>query len=695
MSIFQAMEEKRDLVSWGTMISAASAPTAATLFLEMLEEGSLLPNEFCYSAVVKACSEDELLLGLGLAVFGHVIKTGNFGSSLDVCLGCALIDLFANDSDLDSAKKVFERMPRMNVVAWTQMIARSAPGDAVDLFLDMEEAGFLPDQFTLSSVISAATEKGFFQLGRQLHGRVIVLGLSGDVYVGCSLVDMYGKAAVEESISESRKAFDRMREKNVMTWTAIISAYSQRRLEEQALDLFSKMMEEGEVKPNEITLSAVLRAAGNISNVAAGEQIYTLAVKTGVASVNCLGNAFVSMYARSGRMGEARRALDNFLEKNLNTGISYLTLASLLSAVASVGATSEGKQLHAWLMKSSSLSDLGVFNSLISMYSKCGDIADACKVFDRMISKNIVSWTAMIGGLAKHGFAEKAVFLFEKMLREGLRPNEVAYTGVLSACAHAGMEEQAWRHFYGMSREHGISPRMEHYACMVDLLGRSGRLEKAVEFISEMPVKANALVWRSLLGACKIYGEIKIGEKAAMEILELEPSDPAAYVLLSNIYASTGRWNEVAEIRRKMKERKLRKEAGLSWIEIGGAVHEFHAGDTRHVRSGEIYEKLDEIAAAIKEIGYEPDLSADLHDVEEELKERFLFQHSEKIAVAFGLISADSLQPLRVFKNLRICGDCHRAIKLISEVTGRTIIIRDANRFHRFERGLCSCRDYW
>ncbi|KAA8519654.1 hypothetical protein F0562_013901 [Nyssa sinensis] len=226
-----------------------------------------------------------------------------------------------------------------------------------------------------------------------------------------------------------------------------------------------------------------------------------------------------------------------------------------------------------------------------------------------------------------------------------------------------------------MYKEHGINPRMEHYACMVDLLGRSGFLEKAIHFINSMPFKPDPLVWRTLLGACQVHGNLELGKHAAKMILEQDPNDPASYILLSNLYASTGMWEDVMTIRKIMKERNLVKEAGCSWIETENRVHKFHVGDTSHPQAQEIYEELDKLALKIKEMGYVPDTDFVLHDVEKEQKEKYLFQHSEKIAVGFGLINTSKPKPIRVFKNLRVCGDCHTALKYISMATGREIIV--------------------
>ncbi|KAI8030013.1 Pentatricopeptide repeat-containing protein [Camellia lanceoleosa] len=294
------------------------------------------------------------------------------------------------------------------------------------------------------------------------------------------------------------------------------------------------------------------------------------------------------------------------------------------------------------------------------MYSKCRNIEAAFQVFTDIEDHTVISWTSIVMGLAKHGFATGALKMFQEMLKTGIKPNEVTYIAVLSACSHVGMINEGWKHFNAMYEEHGISPRMEHYACMVDLLGRSGFLEEAIQFINSMPFMADALVWRTLLGACQGHGQ----------------------------------WDEVVRIRKNMKERNLVKEAGCSWIETENKVYKFHVGDTSHPQAREIYEELDQLSLKIKELGYVPNTNFVLHDVEEEQKQQYLFQHNEKIAVAFGLISTSKSKPIRVFKNLRVCGDCHTAMKYISIATGREIVLRDSNRFHHFKGGACPCNDY-
>ncbi|XP_030456093.1 pentatricopeptide repeat-containing protein At3g49170, chloroplastic [Syzygium oleosum] len=726
--VFRDMGDKRDLVSWSSMISCYANNRmefeAVDTFVRMLEDG-FFPNDYCFAAAIRACSVPANA-SIGDTVFGFIMKSGYLDS--DVCVGCALIDMFAKGSaDLVSARKVFEKMPERNVVAWTLMMTRctqlGCPEKAVDLFLDMLVSGPVPDRFALTAVLSACSELELLSLGVQLHSWAIRSGLASDVCVGCSLVDMYVKSVASGSLHDSRKVFDRMQDHNVMSWTAIITGYVHAEENEEAIKLFWEMTK-GPVRPNHFTFASVLKACGSICDVDMGIQIYALAIKLGFACDTCVGNSLISMYARSGHMEDAQRAFDALFEKNLvsyNTlvdayakslesdeafellheieergmGTSAFTFASLLSGAACVGAIGKGEQIHARMVKSGLDSNQCISNALISMYSRCGNIEAAFRVFNETGEKNIITWTSMITGFAKHGFGTRALDTFHKMLDAGVRPNEITYVAVLSSCSHVGLISDGWKHFRSMYTEHGIVPRTEHYACMVDLLGRSGSLAEALKFINSMPFRADTLVWRTFLGACRVHGNVELAKEAAAMIFEQEPDDPAVYILLSNMYASAGLWEDAAAIRKKMKLKNLTKEAGCSWIEVKNTVHKFYVGDTSHPKAREIYDELDQLASRIKKLGYVPNTEFVLHDVEEEKKEQYLLQHSEKIAVVFGLISTSSPKSIRVFKNLRICGDCHSAFKYISMATGRSIVVRDANRFHHFMDGRCSCNDYW
>ncbi|KAJ9550445.1 hypothetical protein OSB04_014490 [Centaurea solstitialis] len=545
---------------------------------------------------------------IGEVIFGFVIKSGYF--ELDVCVGCALIDLFAKGfRDLVSAKKVFDKMPERNSVTWTLLITRYAQlgyhEDGIELFLSMLLCGFMPDRFTLSSVVSACAELGFVSVGQQLHSWVIKSGLCLDVCVGCSLVDMYAKCATttNEPMEDARKVFQRMPHHNVMSWTAIITGHVQSGgLDRTAIELYCKMITQGDVLPNHITYSSLLKACASLSNLevacmpdAGSMEDAQMAFEVLVDKNLISHNAILEGYAKNASLGKAFNMFNQFEE---TTGVvDSFTFASLLSASASVGAIGKGEEIHA----------------------RCGDIEAAARVFSRMEQRNVISWTSIVTSFAKHGMATRALETFHQMLNAGMKPNEVTYIAVLSACSHVGM--------------------------VVDLLGRSGSLEKALDLIKSMPFKADALVWRTLLGACQVHGNTELGRLAAKMIIGQDPDDPAAYILLSNLYASKGQWEEVVKIRKTMKERNLVKEAGCSWVEAENQTHKFYVGDTCHPRTHEIYKELHQLVMDIKKLGYVPDTGFVLHDMDEKEKEGYLVQHSEKIAVAFGLISMSKTKP--------------------------------------------------
>jgi pentatricopeptide repeat protein len=329
------------------------------------------------------------------------------------------------------------------------------------------------------------------------------------------------------------------------------------------------------------------------------------------------------------------------------------------------------------------------------MYSKRGDIESAFEVFKRQRERDLVSWNSIISGYAQHGYGRKALEVFEEMQRQNLEMDGVTFIGVISACTHTGLANEGQRYFDIMVKDHHIEPRMEHYSCMVDLYGRAGMLVKAMEIINEMPFPASANVWRTLLAASCIHRNLEVGKLAADKLISLQPQNPASYVLLTNMYASVGNWKERAKVRKLMEEKKVKKVAGYSWIEVKNKTYTFLAGDVSHPLSNQIYAKLEELSCQLKGAGYQPDTSYVFQDVDEEHKEAILSQHSERLAIAFGLIGTPPGTPLQIVKNLRVCGDCHSVIKLISILEGRDIVVRDSNRFHHFKGGLCSCGDYW
>ncbi|CAN0878740.1 Pentatricopeptide repeat-containing protein At2g41080 [Linum grandiflorum] len=342
---------------------------------------------------------------------------------------------------------------------------------------------------------------------------------------------------------------------------------------------------------------------------------------------------------------------------------------------------------------------LVVCSSLAHMYMRSGSLEEGEKIIKSMpIHADNVLWSSMIAAYGFHGKGEEAIKLFDEMQGNGLEPNEVTFLSLLYACSHCGLKEKGMQFFQEMEERFGMTPSVQHYTCMVDLLGRSGQLKQAEDMIRSMPVKVkpDAAIWKTLLSACKIHKDADMAERIAEEVLKLQPEDAASYVLLANAKASARRWNEVSEVWKEMRRKNVKKEPGVSWLEVKNQVHQFCMADKYHPESEKIESYLMELIEEIKEKKrYVPDVGSVLHDMCVDEKEYNLLHHSEKLAVAFGLMYVPAGMPIRIMKNLRICGDCHDAIRCISEVRNREIVVRDGSRFHHFKDGKCSCGDYW
>lgn len=317
-------------------------------------------------------------------------------------------------------------------------------------------------------------------------------------------------------------------------------------------------------------------------------------------------------------------------------------------------------------------------------------------IFDWVNEKDEASWNVLIAGYGIHGHGLKAIELFKSMQSYGCRPDSFTFMGLLMACNHAGLVAEGLEYLGQMQSLYGIRPKLEHYACVVDMLGRAGQLNEALKLVNEMPDEPDSGIWSSLLSSCRNYGDLDIGEEVAKKLLELGPDKAENYVLVSNLYAGLGKWDEVRKVRQRMKDIGLQKDAGCSWIEIGGKVYRFLVGgDGSLLESKRIQQTWTKLEKKISKIGYKPDTSCVLHELEEEEKIEILKSHSEKLAISFGLLNTAEGTTLRVCKNLRICVDCHNAIKLVSKVVKREIIVRDNKRFHHFKNGFCTCGDYW
>ena len=329
------------------------------------------------------------------------------------------------------------------------------------------------------------------------------------------------------------------------------------------------------------------------------------------------------------------------------------------------------------------------------MYAKCGSIVEARQLFDLMTDKNVVTWTAMISAYGLHGHGNEALKLFNEMLHSGLPPCNISFLSVLYACSHAGLVRKGNEIFHSMVHDYGFQPLPEHYACMVDILGRAGKLNEALKFIEKMPGEPGPAVWGALLGACMIHKDTNLARMASERLFELDPENVGYHVLLSNIYSADRNFLKAASVRQVVKKRKLSKTPGCTLIEVGETPHVFTSGDWSHPQATAIYKMLEKLTGKMREAGFQSETVTALHDVEEEEKELMVKVHSEKLAICFGLIATEPGTEIRIIKNLRVCLDCHNATKFISKITERVIVVRDANRFHHFKDGVCSCGDYW
>eukprot|EP01018_Ginkgo_biloba_P008766 Gb_30991 [translate_table: standard] len=640
---FAISEDVRTLCNQGRLKQALH-------ILHFIDPRGTWPDFYTYASLLQGCVNMKALTE-GKLVHAHMVETR---FKPDVFLETKLVIMYTKCRSLVNARRVLDEMPERNVVTWTAMITAYAKyghcDEALTLYSEMQQTGIQPNEFTFSSVLVACANLAALEHGKEVHEDVIRSGFQCNIFVGGSLVDMYVKC---RRLEDARKVFDKMPEGNVVSWTAMIAGYAQNGDVDEALKLFEQMPERNVVS----------------------------------------WTAMIAGYTQNGHFDGALELFRQMQLTEVKSDSDFF--ASVLPALANLAALQRGREVHEDIIRTGFQSNVFVGSALIDMYAKCGSIEDARRVFDKMPERNVVSWTAMIVGYAMHGCGREALQLFQQMQRSGMKPNLVTFVGVLSACCHAGLVDDGYQYFDRMCRDYHLTPEIEHYCCMVDLLGRAGLLNEAHDFINKMPIKPNATVWVSLLAACRVHTNVELAERVSEHLFVLDPENATHYVLLSNIYAAAGRWDDIQKVRQLMKDRGVKKTPGCSRIEVNNKVYSFVVGDTSHPQTLQIYAKLETLSGEIKEAGYVPDTNFALQNVEEEQKEHILCHHSEKLAIAFGLINTYPGTPIRIVKNLRVCGDCHSAIKFISKIVARKIVVRDANRFHHFIDGECSCGDYW
>ncbi|KAF9591088.1 hypothetical protein IFM89_001432 [Coptis chinensis] len=560
-------------------------------------------------------------------------------------LATNLIKSYCLKEQFKDARRLFDEIPERDVVAWTSMISGYTSGgrntQAWTMFCDMKKEDVQLNAFTVSSVLKACKGMGVVSCGSMVHGLAVKNGVDGNMYVQNALMDMY--ATCSAGMSEACMVFEMISVKNDVSWTTMIASYTHKGDGYAALKVFKRMVQE-EAELNSYTYSITIRACASIGSYTYGQQIHAAVGKHGFGSDPPVGNSLVDMYCRCGKVSEAYRYFHEMPERDLitwNTMISgfersgsdgslqlfsqlssevlhpnCFTFTSVVASCANLAVLHCGRQIHAVIVRRGLDGNVALANAFIDMYAKCGSIADSRRIFDEMPSRDVISWTSIMNGYGSHGYADEAIRLFGEMVHCGVKPDQLVFMGLISACSHSGLVDDGLKYFHFMWNNYNIKPNQEIYGCVVDLLGRAGRVTEAYELTVTMPFEPDKLVWGALLGACKAHRNSYIGRLAANKILDLRPNGAETYVMLSNIYASDGRWGEFAEMRKLMRGTCSKKVAGRSWIEVRNQVYNFVVGEKLGPNIELVYEELETLIQHMKEVGYVPDLECCIEDFE-------------------------------------------------------------------------------
>lgn len=700
----------------------------AHLFLNQMDQAGLIVTYRSYLSLFESCAISK---SSRYAKLFHAHLTANIhnysnnsNSNIPAFLFDCILKVFCDCGSLSYAHNLFDQMPDKTFTSWDIIISAFArQGDfrnALLFFSNMQLSGLHSHPQVYFSLFKSISNPSYLQLGKQLHSHVIRAGYVDNDSMATAIANMYAKCGFFEG---AELLIDRMYEKNVVAMTGLMVAYVQDGNTYDAFRLFATMVLAG-VQLDEFVFSITLKLCTQLKDMEMGQQIHAYIAKLGLETGVSVGTPLVDFYAKCASMESAHKVFLRIIEPNdvswhaLISGycqngevgecirtftslrrsnavlLNSFMYTSILQCCSAVADFSLGTQAHGDAIKRGLISYLHGESAMLTMYAKCGRLDYAYQVFESIGEPDVVAWTAIIAGCAYHGHASEALRFFRRMQACGVWPNAVTFIAVLTACSHSGLVREAEQYLKAMSSTYGVEPTVDHYDCMIDIYARAGLLKKAYELIKSMPFQPDAMSWKSLLGGCSVHRNFELGKIAAEELLQVDPEDIAAYVLMFNLYVSSGKWNEAADVRRRMAERDLRKEVGCSWITIKGQVHRFIVGDKYHPQTEAIYSKLNELKFP-RTKNEHVILSED--DAGNNLSERRdqLLDHSERLAIAYGLLSVPTDTAIVIFKNLRACKDCHDFAKHVSVITGREIVVRDSSRFHHFKSGECSCGDYW
>ncbi|KAF5207871.1 Pentatricopeptide repeat-containing protein [Thalictrum thalictroides] len=610
----------------------------------MLKQGAK-PDNFTYPLVLKACSGLSALEEGRRVLESIQFNEIHFSVKPNIFVDCAMIDMFAKCGSLDEARKIFDKMPGRDLVSWSAIIGGAVQNgdwyEAMVLFRKMRVEGLRPDSVIVATILPACGRLGAQPHGMALQGCALRSGFDSDLYFSNALMDMYSKCG---NTHEARRVFYNIKYKDVVSWSTLIAGHSQNCEYIKSIEVYVEMKHSG-IRTNAVTVASILPVLANLKLLKQGKEMHNYVIKNRLDSDVFIGSALIDMYANCGSMREVGHIFEIMSDRDINIWNSMIvgynlngdtdsaleifrrigesllrpnsiTILSVLPLCTKMGTMRLGKEIHSYATRNGLGSFVSVGNSLMDMYCKCGYLEQGVQVFDQMVEKDIVTYNTIIAAHGVHGHGERSFAFFSQMNNSGIRPDKVTFIALLSACSHAGLVEKGWDLYYSMTAEYGVIPDMEHYSCMVDLLGRSGRLDDAWEFIRKMPMEPEVDVLGSLLGACRVHNRVELAELVGRELFKKNMDDPGYYILLSNIYASKGKWQEASKVRTIIKQKGLTKIPGNSWIQVRHCVHLFRAKERTHKDNKEIEEILECLLLGMQDEGYLPDTSFSLDDLD-------------------------------------------------------------------------------
>eukprot|EP00250_Pteridium_aquilinum_P014600 c22087_g1_i1 orf=558-3443(+) len=709
----------RDVISWTTLISGYAEHglvEEAFSCLEQMQLEGLAPNATSYVCALKACGGVGAI-GKGREMHAEIMMKG---FDEDIVVGNILINMYAKCALLAEAQNVFDEMRAHDVISWTTLIAGYAEHgpseEALNTMEQMQHNGVFVNTFTFVCALKACGSMGDLGKGQLMHAEITKMGFEKDLFIGNMLVDLYAKRGLLE---ESCKVFNQLPIQDVVTCTALITAYLENGLNEDVLKCMDEMQVWG-VSPNAFTLVCGLKACCELRDLARGRELHCEIANKGLEGDLIVNTTLMDMYARcespaetsylfnsmhvrdivswsimiisSVEYKESKSALEMFAQmKEQGCMPDHGILVSILKACGNTGAIDVGKKVHSQFYRAKAL-DPNMSSALIDMYGKCGNMVDAQDVFDEMQGRDLVAWSSLITGYAREGECQLAFDLFDRMMCEGIRPDRVAFLTIMSVCNHVGLHDRAQRYFEIMTKNYAIAPTIKHCTCLIDLLGRAGQLDEAVDMADKMTFEGNPILWITVLGACRMWKNVALGRLAFDRVVALDEKDSGAYISMSNIYGDAHMWEDAKKIETMRIHMQASEESEKSWTEIGGLVHRFVAeGDKKHPQCKEILSKLNGMGAKLE--ASDPHNLSGISSSSLDVPENVVSwcKHSEIVAIACGLINSHEGDPLHVVKNAQLCIHCHQMMAFVSKVEVRTIFCRDANLLHVFKDGKCVC----